>query len=29
MEKMFYLISDPSQNIPEADNNWIEELKNK
>lgn len=29
MEKIFYLISDPSQNIPEADNNWIEELKNK
>ena len=29
MEKMFYLISDPSQNIPEADNNWIEDLKNK
>ena len=29
MEKIFYLISDPSQNIPEADNNWIENLKNK
>ena len=29
MEKIFYLISDPSQNIPETDNNWIEELKNK
>ena len=27
MEKVFYQISDPTQNVPEGDDNWIEQLK--
>ena len=27
MEKIFYQISDPTQNVPEGDDNWIEQLK--
>lgn len=27
MEKVFYQISDPTQNAPEGDNSWIEKLK--
>lgn len=27
MEKVFYQISDPTQNAPEGDDSWIEQLK--
>ena len=27
MEKIFYQISDPTQNVPEGDDSWIDQLK--
>ncbi len=27
MEKIFYQISDPTQNVPEGDDSWIAQLK--
>lgn len=27
MEKVFYQISDPTQNVPEGDDSWIDQLK--
>ena len=29
MKKSFYLINDPTQNVPEGDKIWVEQLKQK